>query len=156
MWRQQVFESESKALILGVLAMFHSYHVPPNFEREWRTIGEAMERYFANKGAKPQATVYARVEKLEHSFLETMVRVAALVVVACAMLCTLCYFMELDREHALGSKKEVPKIELRSDLFAQPAFAFDDQNKQSQLSGSSLHPHYQPAFGLPRRFGCND
>ncbi|MCW5823832.1 MAG: hypothetical protein KIT34_13585 [Cyanobacteria bacterium TGS_CYA1] len=137
--------------------MFHSYHVPPNFEQEWRTIGEAMERYFAHKGIKqPQATVYAKVEKLEHSFLDTMIRVAALFVVACAMLCTLCYFMELDRKQALGSNQEKPKMELKSDFFAQPAFAFDNQNKQTQLSGSSLHPHYQPGFGLPRRFGSND
>lgn len=115
-----------------------------------------MERYFANKGTKPQATVYARVEKLEHSFLETMIRVAALVVVAGAMLCTLCFFMELDRESALGSKKVEPKKELKTDFFAQPAFALEVENKQTLLSGTSLRPHYQPGFGLPRRFGSND
>lgn len=118
-----------------------------------------MERYFAHKGLKqPQAAVIARVDKLEHSFLDTMIRVLALVVVASAMLCTLCYFMALDREQALGvnTKTESPKIELKTDFFAQPAFAFDNQNNKTHLSDSSLHPHYHPAFGLPRRFGSND
>lgn len=158
MRRKQVFESNETALILGVLAMFYSYHVPPDFEREWHTIGEVMERYFAHhQAAKTQAVVMAKVAKPENPFLETMLRVAVIVLIGGAMLCTLCYFMSLDREQALGLKKEEPKMELKSDFFAQPAYAFNqNQTKQTQLQASSLRSHYTPAFGLPRRFGCND
>ncbi|MBP7862585.1 hypothetical protein KA183_12955 [bacterium] len=164
MRRNQVFELNETALILGVLAMFFSYHVPPDFEQEWHSIGEVMERYFAHHqaaktqaAAKSQTTVIAKVATPENPFLESMLRVALIVLVGGAMLCTLCYFMSLDREHALGLKKEPPKLELKTDFFAQPAYALDqNQTNKTQLQSSSLSSHYTPAFGLPRRFGCND
>ncbi len=123
-----------------------------------------MERYFAHHqaaktqaAAKSQTTVIAKVATPENPFLESMLRVALIVLVGGAMLCTLCYFMSLDREHALGLKKEPPKLELKTDFFAQPAYALDqNQTNKTQLQSSSLSSHYTPAFGLPRRFGCND
>lgn len=141
--------------------MFYSYHVPQDFEQDWHTVGEKMERYFAHpekSTSKVSNTVkeYARASKGQPSQLTVFVKIAAVLLIALFMLTTLCYFMALDREHISASpEQDSPKFELKSDFFSQAAYAHSNQNSQ-EMSGCSQLPHYQAAFGLPRRFGCED